>query len=305
MTVRWELVTGDLRFPEGPVAMADGSVILVEIAAERVTRVAPDGTKTHVADVKGGPNGAAIGPGGALYICNNGGRFRFHEREGLLVAGHPPPEHAGGSIQRLDLATGALETLLTECEGRRVQAPNDLVFETGGGFWFTDHGRGDAETMILGGLFHAGADGRGARRAVPTMVTPNGVGLSPDGRTVYMAGTLQGRLYGWEIAGPGEVAPFWRPPVTGQALHGGLFDSLAVEADGRIAVGTLVPGGITVIDPRDGSAEFVEGPPGDPLITNIAFGGADMRDAWITASGTGGLYRARWPRPGLRLAFNA
>jgi gluconolactonase len=43
----------------------------------------------------------------------------------------------------------------------------------------------------------------------------------------------------------------------------------------------------------------------DPVVTNICFGGADMRDAWITAAGTGRLYRTRWPRPGLKLNFNA
>ena len=81
-----------------------------------------------------------------------------------------------------------------------------------------------------------------------------------------------------------------------------MFDSLAVEADGRVCVATLVNGGITVFDPADGSWEQHAFP--DPLTTNICFGGPDMRTAFITCSGTGKLYRARWPRPGLKLAHN-
>ena len=68
-----EIVTEGLRFPEGPIAMPDGSVILVEIEAQQLTRVLPDGTKEVVAKTGGGPNGAAMGPDGKIYVCNNGG----------------------------------------------------------------------------------------------------------------------------------------------------------------------------------------------------------------------------------------
>ncbi|MCA1748587.1 MAG: SMP-30/gluconolactonase/LRE family protein, partial [Sphingomonadales bacterium] len=80
----FELVAEGLRFPEGPVAMADGSVILVEIAEEKITRVHPDGTKSTVAEPGGGPNGLAIGPDGKLYCCNNGG-FSYVENNGMLA----------------------------------------------------------------------------------------------------------------------------------------------------------------------------------------------------------------------------
>ena len=63
MTKLREIATG-LRFPEGPVALADGSVLVVEIEAARLTRIAPDGAKTTIAQHTGGPNGAAIGPDG-------------------------------------------------------------------------------------------------------------------------------------------------------------------------------------------------------------------------------------------------
>src|SRR3546814_21083857 len=75
-------IATSLRFPEGPVAMPDGSVIVVEIAAGRITRVRPDGTKETVAEPGGGPNGLAIGPDGKRYCCNNGG-FGWVEADGL------------------------------------------------------------------------------------------------------------------------------------------------------------------------------------------------------------------------------
>ena len=74
-------ITSGLRFPEGPIAMPDGSILLVEIAAGCLTRVAADGTKSLVAETGGGPNGLAIGPDGRCYVCNNGG-MPFFEKDG-------------------------------------------------------------------------------------------------------------------------------------------------------------------------------------------------------------------------------
>ena len=79
------------------------------------------------------------------------------------------------------------------------------------------------------------------------------------------------------------------------------LDSLKVEASGRICVGTIFNGGITVFT-LDGETEHLAVP--DLFSTNMCFGGEDMQDAWITASSTGKLYKTRWPRPGLKLAFN-
>lgn len=300
-----ELVAEGLAFPEGPVALADGSVIVTEIISGRITRVAPDGTKTIVAEAGGGPNGLAVGPDGALYCCNNGGRFTYHEVDGLMIPGDTPPEHVGGSIQRIDMATGRVETVYDSCDGRRLLAPNDLVFDAQGGFWFTDHGTSDAEGRLHGALFYARADGSLIRRARHSLYTPNGVGLSPDGRVVYMADTLSGRLWAFDIVGEGELAPVQlgmpgRVVVTMPGYQ--LFDSLAVEADGRVCVATIINGGISAITPE---GEVEHSPVPDLITTNIAFGGPDVQTAWITASSTGRLYKARWPRPGLKLAFNA
>ena len=298
-----ELVAEGLKFPEGPIAMADGSIVLVEIERNTLTRVAPDGKTSIVAEVGGGPNGAAIGPDGAVYICNNGGAFQFFEQNGLNIPGPTPPTHDGGLIQRVDLATGKVETLYTECEGRRLIGPNDLVFDKQGGFWFTDHGCSTAEGRKFGGLYYALADGSKIVRVRDHIISPNGVGLSPDEKVVYAADTNLGRLWAWDIEQPGAVTETGFAPgrVICNLPGYQLLDSLAVEAGGKVCVATIINGGITAFDP-DGSTEHFPVP--DVIVTNICFGGADMRDAWITASGTGKLYKCRWPRPGLKLNFN-
>ena len=85
-------ITDGLRFPEGPIAMPDGSIVLVEMFGPRLTRVAPDGTKTTIAEIEGGPNGAAVGPDGAIYLCNNGGCFAPAEFGGMMFPGAFVPE---------------------------------------------------------------------------------------------------------------------------------------------------------------------------------------------------------------------
>jgi gluconolactonase len=299
------LVAEDLWFPEGPIAMSDGSIVLVEIRRGTLTRVIPDGRRATVAELGGGPNGAAIGPDGAVYVCNNGGAWLWREGEEEHWPGGPPPEYHGGSIQRIDLQTGGATTLYDSCDGRPLNSPNDIVFDRQGGFWFTCLGQTDGEVRRLGALYYALPDGSRITRWRHGLTSPNGVGLSPDERTIYTADCLLGRLLANDLTAPGMMADA-ESPAGGRVLCTlpGLqwLDSLAVEADGRICVATLWNGGISVFDPS-GRYEHIPFP--DPVTTNICFGGADMRDAWVTCSSTGRLYRCRWPRPGLRLAFNA
>ena len=299
------LVTDGLRFPEGPIAMADGSIILTEIEGGVLTRVAPDGTKTTVAETGGGPNGAAIGPDGAIWVTNNGGSFTWLKENGLNIPGPTPPEHTGGYIQRVDIATGEVETIYDACDDRRFAGPNDIVFDRQGGFWFTDHGAGMSEGRKHGALCYGRCDGSHVVRARDHMISPNGVGLSPDETVVYAADTQLGRLWAFDIVEPGVLGPQpgFAPGRVVHTLPGyQLLDSLAVEDGGKVCVATIINGGVTAFDP-DGTTEHFAFP--DLITTNICFGGADMMDAWVTCSSTGRLYKCRWPRPGLKLNFNA
>jgi len=304
--MEFNTVTTGLDFPEGPIAMDDGSVVLVEIKGKRLTRVTPDGRHETVAETGGGPNGAAIGPDGAFYICNNGG-FLWTERDGLTLPAGTPDDYVTGSIQRVDPATGEVTTLYSECNGTPLRGPNDIVFDTEGGMYFTDLGKTTKDYLHHGAVYYAKADGSHIARVAGPMITTNGIGLSPDGRSLYVAETRTSRVWGFDITAPGRVAPpqgFRIGRLIATLPDYQLLDSLAVQEDGRICVATLIRGGISIVDPESGEVEYVQFP-GDPYITNICFGGPDMRDAWVTASGTGTLYHVRWPYEGLRLNFNA
>lgn len=294
-----EIVSG-LWFPEGPVAMSDGSVVLVEMFAERITRVHPDGSTEIVAEVAGAPNGLAVGPDKALYVCNNGRAFGRVEHEGMRYPGRfNPAEYIGGRIQRVDPGTGAVTDLYTECDGRPLRAPNDLVMDGHGGFYFTDFGIRDvdARTTDLTGIYYATCDGSLIREVAYPTVSPNGVGLSLDGTVLYWAETFTGHVYRREIAGPGELAPLADPFLGGHfhTLAGrGLGDSLAVDAAGWVCVATLLEGGITAISPDGAQIEFHPMP--DSFPTNVCFGGDDSGTAYITLSASGKLVSRPWPR---------
>ena len=293
-------IAADLGFPEGPIYMADGSLIIVEIAAGCISRITPDGRKHIVSKPGGGPNGAAFGPDGHLYICNSGG-FAWERRNGLLYPVRQADDYSGGRIERVNIDTGKVEVIYDSSDGRPLKGPNDLVFDANGGFYFTDHGKRRLREVDCGGLFYARADGSLIREVVYPLNTPNGVGLSPEGTEVYVAETDTGHLWAFDIVEPGVVQHV--EPLGGRYLNGPLgftcYDSLAVEANGNICVASLVYGGITVVAPDGRFVEFVSLP--DPLCTNLCFGGPDLRTAYVTLSGTGRLVSLSWPRQGLVL----
>lgn len=298
-----EIASG-LEFPEGPVWMPDGSIVLTEIGRGTITRVAADGRASVVARTGGGPNGAAVGPDGMLYVCNNGG-FEWHDVGGLKVPGNQPPDYIGGRIQRVDLESGRVEDLYTSCDGRPLRGPNDIVFDSSGGFWFTDFGKTRERDRDRTGVFYARPDGSLIREVVFPLDGPNGIGLSPDERHLYVAETFTGRLWTWDVPAAGEVEASPGLGTSGRLLVGlpGLqfFDSLAVDSDGNVCVATIANGGITVVSPDGSRVEHVPTP--DPLTTNVCFGGPELRTAFVTLSGTGRLVAMDWPRPGHRLAF--
>lgn len=207
----------------------------------------------------------------------------------------------------MDLDTGEVATLYRECNGRPLRAPNDLVFDSAGGFWFTDHGVRLERSSDLTGVFYAQPDGSSIEEVIFPLEAPNGVGLSPAEDVLYVAETHTGRVYRWGVPSPGTVSPGFPMNGGGTLLHGAggghLYDSMAIDDEGYVCVATLSAGGITVISP-DGS-DVSHHPTGDVVTTNICFGGEDMRTAFVTLSSTGRLVSTPWPRRGLRLRYNA
>ncbi len=300
-------VAENLKFPEGPVYLADHSLIVAEIAAGCLTRVdLATGDTQMVVDCGGGPNGVAIGPDAALYVCNNGGTT-WRTRNGMAFPGGPALDYHGGSIQRVDLKSSLCTPLYTSGGDHVLHAPNDLVFDAAGGFWFTDSGKNRESYRDHGAVYYALPDGSKITRVLFPLVTPNGIGLSPDGSELYVSETATGRIWAWPIDHPGHVVKSGQGPCGARLVYGfggyQLLDSLAIDALGRICVATLVTGAISVITPGGDVVDQIIAPGQDPLITNICFGGEDLRTAYITSSGHGRVYSTPWSCPGLALSF--
>jgi gluconolactonase len=308
-----EFATG-LQFPEGPIALSDGSLLVTEIRRGTLTHVGSDGALTVVARLGGGPNGAAVGPDGSVYVCNTGGGL-WHEVDGRTLPGRltedvtQGPGYTGGRVDRVDPTSGAVETVFTHSDGLRLRAPNEIVFDDSGGFWFSDSGKRRRRDRDITGVHYATKIDHHeyhVTEVIGGMINPNGVALSPSGDTLYVTETEAARVWSWRILGPGELE-FPNPlrPRAGTLFasiaDGTMIDSLAVDAEGYVAVASLGRGGITVFDPQGSEVEFIA--TGDPLTTNLCFGGPGRRTAFITCSSTGKVVTMRWPNAGLPLAF--
>lgn len=298
-------VASGLFFPEGPVWMPDGTIYVTELGGACVTRVDPSGAVTRLSDNGGSPNGLAVGSDGALWCANSGG-WDFHEVMGLRIpVTELPAHHSGGRLERIDPATGAVDVVCESVGGNSLIGPNDLVVDAQGGIWFTDHGRNAGRVHHNGGVYYRAGDATVTEVVYP-LEAPNGIGLSPDGSRLYVAETNTGRVYSWNVTGPGTLE-FANPlgGSGGMLLHGfgggQLLDSLAVDADGNVVVATLITGALSVIAP-DGTL-LEQWMTGDPLTTNVCFGGDGLRTAYATLSGTGRLVSFDYPRGGLALNF--
>jgi len=299
-------IASGLRFPEGPVAMPDGSIVLVEIERRTLSRVTPAGRVEVIATLGGGPNGVAMGPGGKIYVTNNGG-LKFVERPGRLFPIVQADDYRGGSIQVVDPATGAVETLYDSCDGRRLRGPNDLVFDRDGGFWFTDLGKTRERDADRGAVYYARADGSSIQEAIFPLERPNGIGLSPDERTLYVVETPTARCWSFTLSGPGQIesANGTYRGEKGRVVAGlggyQMLDSLAVDSAGHICVATLITGAVSDIWPDGSRVDQYVLP--DMMVTNVCFGGRDLRTAYATLSMGGTLVSFQWPRPGLPLNY--
>jgi gluconolactonase len=296
----WTIVAEGLHFPEGPVVMKDGSVLFVQIESKEVSRLTPAGKVEQLAQLDGGPNSLTVGPDGAIYIANNGGRFGFSVRGGFNSPGAPPPGFSGGGkIQRLDLKTKAVTTVYDSIDGHPLTAPDDLIFDKSGGLWITELGLRPG----TGAIYHTPKLGQPLSVARAGMSGPNGIGVSPDGKLLHIS--MGQSLYAFDIDGPGKLSTRTYAPngVQGPLHENSGADSLKIQADGKVCVCSLFrPGGITVID-RMGQAEFLGFP--DRFVCNLAFGGRDMRDCWLMLSGLGKIAKVRWPSAGQTPAYRA
>ncbi len=283
-------VTTGLRFPEGPIALDDGTILVSEIEGAAITRVRPDGTM-HPIDCGGGVNGAALGPDGAVYVCNDGG-LAFMTEDGIRFPHALAKGNDGGYLQRVDLEAESVETVFTHCDDTRIGNLNDIVFDTAGWCYIVD--------TTVGAIYYADPISGIIGVAEQGLEFPNGTGLSPDGTRLYVSETYAGRILRWDVTAPGVLANKTEHYNTNGAHH---WDGLAIDGAGNICASNLQHSGITVISPTGNVlAKFVT-PLLDTFVTNICFGGPTGNTAYICSSGRGILYSVEWPWHGLRLNF--
>lgn len=290
----------ELLFPYGVLYVPDGTILVTEQARGTVTQIHLDGTAAVVATCHGSPAGMAVGPDGWLYVCN-GGDSSWHEVNGMVVRGDAARTYRNGSIQRVNSKTGEVECLYDRIDGQFLSSPSDLVFDRSGGFWFTDTGKSRGRSRDRGGLYYAEPDGSEIREVVYPLDAPSGVGLSAGGDILYVAESSQGRVYQWALAREGEIAGYFGPQHRGSIVAdpegGPIFNSLAIDKSGRLNVATSRNGGVTSVNPADGTVSHTG--VDDPLVSGLAFGDNERMTLLMTASGTGRLLATTWHSPGL------
>lgn len=297
----YRTITDRLRFPEGPIALEDGSALVVEIAGKALTHIASNGDLKVITSLDGGPNGAAVGPENCVVIANSGGWSYTRETNGWVRPTHQAEEP--GWVERVDLDSGRVTRLYSESAGIPLQSPNDIVFDRAGNFYMTDHGKRTANSLGLGAVHFGRPDGNRLEPILTGLVTPNGIGLSADERTLYVAETITRRLLAFDLSAPGKPQPLpWPAPGGGRLLAAfdgcSALDSLAIDAEGHICVASFNNCGIWRVSPDGATRTFT--PIDDFYATNIAFSGAT---ALVTLSSTGRLIALDWPCAGQPLAF--
>ncbi len=180
-------VCGGLEYPEGPFALPNGKVLVTELKSGDVVRVDPaDGSKERVAKLGGSPNGAAIGPDGAIYIANSGGFEWTEPLPGVWIPVDEPTDYTTGSIQKISGDT--IETVYTSFEAEdgtthKLCGPDDLVFDSAGGFWISDWGKTRGRERDITGICYAKADGSSNKEKIFPFAGPScPIQDEPEGR---------------------------------------------------------------------------------------------------------------------------
>jgi gluconolactonase len=265
------LLASGLGFPEGPVVMGDGRIVLCDGNTGELL-VYADGTVSTYAHTGGSPWGAVLGSDGAIYVTQGGN-----------VPGSGDASAVSG-IQRVQ-PDGSVELLFAEVAGYPLYGPNDLAFGPDGRLWFTESGSEQDfrfDVRSPGRLFAVGLSGAGEMLAELPDVYPNGIAFDA-GQRLYWTESMQHRVC--RLVG-GKPVTFCQLPDS----H--VPDGMAFAADGRLFVATTVSQGVTVVSPDGMVLEEIR--LGEHA-TNCIFDGSDLyvtatREADIEASQRTGTF---------------
>jgi gluconolactonase len=268
-----ELIKDGFNGTEGPIALPDGSLVFTETPANRITRIAPDGSTSTFLDNSNGSNGLGFGASGDLYAVQV-----LKPRVGVVY----PAERA--------------RTLADGYEGKPFGRPNDLVVDRNGGVYFTDSGApprpagspAPAEPprdVAKPAVYYITPAGQ-LQRLAADIERPNGIQLSPDEKLLYVANTAGEYVLAYDIRADGSVGPRrnfaklegWRQTDTGSSSGA---DGLAVDASGRLYVASTV--GIQVFSSK-GEALGIIALPKAPQ--NLAFAGPGKKTLYVVGRGS-------------------
>jgi gluconolactonase len=269
-------VAGDLEFTEGPTPDDQGNLYFTDIPANRIYKVTSDGKLEVFLEPSGHANGLLWTAKYGLLAC---------QMDGQVVAINPKDQ--------------SVKVLASKYQGKRFNAPNDLVIDSAGGIYFTDPlYRAPTplpqETM---GVYYIAPDGN-VSRVVESLPAPNGINLSPDEKTLYVIPSQEKRMWKYEVTSPGKLGPgklfceLAQPPGSQGAGSGG--DGCAVDTHGNIYITTGL--GVQVISPNGKAIGIIEIPEHP---ANVTFGGPQLQTLYVTARN--GLYKAPMKAAGHRL----
>jgi len=264
-----ELIQDGFNGTEGPLGLPDGSLVFTETPANRITRIAADGSVSAFVEDSNGSNGLGVDAHGDIVSVQRG-----KPQVGVIY----PTQHR--------------KLLADSFEGKPFNQPNDLVVGSKAGIFFTDPGAQPkpGEAAPAPAVYHIDTSGK-VQRIATDIARPNGIQLSPDEKTLYIANTAGEYVIAYDVAANGSVGKprnFAKlkagltPTDTGAQSSGA--DGLAVDAKGRLYVASNA--GIEVFDAK-GKALGVIALPKKPQ--NLAFAGQDKKLLYVV--GRGAVYK--------------
>lgn len=272
-----EFIKEGFEGTEGPIAAPDGSLLFAETRANRITRIAPDNSISTFLENTNGANGLAF------------------NKQGELVA-----------VQVADTQVGVIypqerkKALVKDFDGKKFQRPNDLVLAKNGGVYFTDSGLNpgaDANEENRTGVYYISPEGK-TLKVADGIERPNGIQLSRDEKTLYVANTYSDYVLAFDVKKDGTLGKrrnFAKLSAGLTKSDAGVLtsgaDGLAVDDKDRLYVATN--SGIEVFD-KKGKALGVIPVPHKPQ--NIAFAGADKKTLYVV--GRGAAYKIAVETPG-------
>ncbi|QDV24356.1 SMP-30/gluconolactonase/LRE family protein [Aureliella helgolandensis] len=266
-----EQIASGFQFVEGPTWSRDGSLYFTDIPAESIMRLTSAGNVELFLKPSGFANGLLFAGEQRLLAC---------QMDGQLVA--------------IDIHSKQVKPLATEYQGERFNACNDLALDQVGGIYFTDPRYRAPEPWPQGkeAFYYRDAAGK-ITRLGDDLQAPNGIGLSPDGKTLYVIPSMASEMMSYEVLSPGKLGNahvFCRLKQLEDQTNGG-GDGMAVDSQGNIYITSAA--GVQVFGPHGDAIGIIECPEHP---ANCAFGGPDRKTLFITART--GLYQCQCPVTG-------